>query len=182
MPYVYSIEEKVHGDNLFNVWGKLDKQQREQCLSELINILKTLHNEPVLCDDAINKVLTKYDDGLNKIANAGILPSKKVLYLEELRQVLLTYFSDARLGLIHGDIHFNNIIYTENGLRLIDFENCEAAPLDKEFDSIARMTRNPNSYIKPTLQSLVDPKDYECIMPFIIERYPEICHSAQFYN
>ena len=67
-------------------------------------------------------------------------------------------------------------------MKLIDYENCEVAPLDKEFDPIARMVRNPNSYIKLTMQSSVNPKDYEHIMPFIISYYPEVCHNPNFEN
>ena len=102
--------------------------------------------------------------------------------MRELRNILTSYFENASFGFAHGDIHFNNIIYSDDGLKLIDFECYDIAPLDKEFDTIYRMVRKPNSFIKKGLQSTVNPKDYEKIMSYIIQCYPEICQSDNFKN
>jgi len=124
----------------------------------------------------------KYDDYLNITIISNILSSEKVQYLSELRHIFHMYFEDAVFGFIHGDLQFNNIIYSSDGLKLIDFECYDVAPLDKEFDSISRMVRNPNSFIKKTSQSPVEPKDFEEILPLIIQYYPEVCQENNFDN
>lgn len=182
IPYIYTVEEKINGDNLFNVWGILDEKERQQCLNDLVQILKTLHKSIEIESVNIDSFISKYDDYLNRILTSNILSSDKINYLKELRKSFSIYFENTNFGFTHGDIHFNNIIYSANGLKLIDFECYDIAPLDKDFDSINRMVRNPNSLIKKGLQSPVNPKDYENIMTFFVQHYPEVCQKHNFEN
>lgn len=182
IPFIYTIEEKINGNNLFNVWGNLDETQREHCLNELVQILKKIHKPTKQKNEAIANILLKYDEYLSRLKLSSLLLPDQVGYLNELRNVLTFYFENASFGFTHGDIHFNNIIYSEEGLRLIDFECYDIAPLDKDFDSINRMVRNPNSLLKKGLQSSVNPKDYERIIPYLIKNYPEVCKKDNFEN
>lgn len=182
IPYIYTIEEKINGDNLFNTWGNLDENAREKCLHELVEILKILH-KPITNESAnIDNLLAKYDFYLERLKKSRMLPSQKIEYLNLLKNSIPPYFRDAKFGYIHGDIHFNNLIYCADGLKLIDFECYDKGPLDKDFDSINRMARNPNSLIKKGLQSPVNPDDYMTIMPFLKQHYPEICGNINFDN
>ncbi len=182
IPYIYTVEEKIDGDNLFNIWENLDKKSRENCLLELVKILRTLH-KPIKVEDAnVDYVIVKYNTYLEKIKKSNILPTKKIEYLNLLKIIIPSYFNDAKFGYIHGDIHFNNLIYCSDGLKLIDFECYDKGPLDKDFDSINRMVRNPNSLIKKGLQSFVNPDDYTTIMPFLKQHYQEICGNINFDN
>lgn len=99
-----------------------------------------------------------------------------------LRASLPFYFENAKFRYIHGDIHFNNLIYSSSGWKWIDFEYYDVGPIDKDFDSINKMVRNPNSLIKKGLQNSVNPEDYSKIMSFLREQYPEICQNSNFDN
>ena len=68
IPYIYTIEEKINGNNLFNVWGNLNGIQREQCLNELVQILKKIHKPTDQKNEAIANILLKYDEYLNTYA------------------------------------------------------------------------------------------------------------------
>lgn len=182
IPYIYTVEEKAQGINLFDIWKNLNQTDREQCLLELINIMKLIHQPIGIKEEPKLKILSKYDDFLDSLTKANLLSSDKIRYLNILRMYLPIYFENADYGLVHGDIHFNNILYSENGLKLIDFECYEQAPLDKEFDSIRRMVRNPNSLIKKGVQDFVNPDDYKDIMPFLVHHYPEVCKKEGFDN
>ncbi|MBE6153598.1 MAG: hypothetical protein E7166_05180 [Firmicutes bacterium] len=182
IPYIYTIEEKISGNNLFNVWGSLNESQREHCLNKLVQILKKIHKPTEQKNEAIANMLLKYDEYLNSIKLSKIISSDKIYYLSELRNIFASYFENASFGFTHGDIHFNNIIYSDDGLKLIDFECCGIAPLDKDFDSINRMVRNPNNLIKKGLQSPVNPKDYDKIMYYLVQYYPEVCQVENFEN
>lgn len=182
IPYIYTVEEKINGNNLFNVWGNLNGIQREQSLNELVQILKKIHKPTDQKNEAIANILLKYDEYLNRLKSSNLLSVDKICYLSELRNILPFYFENACFGFTHGDIHFNNVIYSDEGLKLIDFECYDITPLDKDFDSINRMVRNPNSLIKKGLQSSVNPKDYEKIMYYLIQHYPEVCQMDNFEN
>ena len=72
---------------------------------------------------------------------------EKIVYLQKLKNVIYTLFKDTKVGLIHGDLHFNNVLLNNrNEIVLIDFENIEKSFIEKEFDPISRMSRNPNSF------------------------------------
>lgn len=182
VPYIYTVEEKIDGDNLFNIWGNLDEKSKEKCLLELVKILRALHKPIKFEDVKIDNLIAKYNTYLEKISKSNILPTEKIEYLNLLQKVMPLYFNDANFGYIHGDIHFNNLIYCADGLKLIDFECYDKGPLDKDFDSINRMIRNPNGLIKKGLQSFVNPDDYTTIMPFLKQHYPEICGNINFDN
>ena len=122
------------GNNLFNVWCDLNETQREGCLNELVQILRKIHKPTEQKNEVIANMLLKYDEYLNRLKLSNLLSSDKIYYLNELRNTLTFYFENANFGFTHGDIHFNNIIYSDDGLKLIDFECYDIAPLDKEFD------------------------------------------------
>ena len=182
IPYIYTIEEKINGDNLFNTWRIMDERLREKCLQELVEILKTLHR-PIEVEDAnIDGLISIYNSYLKRIEKINILSTNKIKYLNLLRDSIPLYFKDAKFGYIHGDIHFNNLIYCNDGLKLIDFECYDKGFLDKDFDSINRMVRNPNSFIKKGLQIPVNPDDYLNIMFLLKQYYQEICGNINFDN
>lgn len=182
IPYIYTIEEKIKGYNLFNVWSNLNEIQREQCLNELVQILKKIHKPTREKEKALANIILRYDEYLNKLKLSNIISSDKIYYLTELRDILILYLENASFGFVHGDIHFNNLIYSGDGLKLIDFECYDVAPLDMDFDSINRMIRNPNSFIKKGLQLSVNPDDYKKIKPYLIRHYPEVCQCDNFEN
>ena len=182
IPYIYTVEEKIAGENLFSIWGNLSESQREEILIQLIEILKILH-KPIAEDfnlKRVNDLLDKYNFYLKRLNEADLISQEKINYLRFLSTQIAGYFEDAKFGYIHGDIHFNNLIYSNGELKLIDYECYDIGPLDKEFDSINRMVRNPNSLIKMGFQEQVNPIDYIKIMPFLREKYSESCCADNF--
>jgi len=182
VPYMYTIEEKINGANLFDIWGEMSCVTREECLSNLIEIMKNIHQLNECEDIVLNKLIGQFEGNINKLFEKGLLPKEKIEYLNYLKTKLPLYFENAKFGFIHGDIHFNNLILTNNGLKLIDYECYGMGVLDKDFDSINRMVRNPNSLIKKGIQNQVDSSDYKAIMPFLVENYPEVCSNSDFDN
>ena len=182
VPYMYTIEEKINGANLFDIWGEMSYVTREECLSNLIKIMRNIHQLNECEDIVLNKLIGQFEGNINKLFEKGLLPKEKIEYLNYLKTKLPLYFENAKFGFIHGDIHFNNLILTNNGLKLIDYECYGMGVLDKDFDSINRMVRNPNSLIKKGIQNQVDSSDYKAIMPFLVENYPEVCSNSDFDN
>ncbi len=174
LPYIYTIETKQKGQNLFEVWPHLTKEEKEETLRELLSIIKTLHKEASPNPEELTNLFNTY---LSNAINAQVLKPNQVNQLQSLSERILPYFKDTKFGFIHGDIHFNNIIYTDQGLKLIDFEASTIAPLDKEFDTLFRMVRDPDSF-SPNQKK----EDYEGVIDFFIENYPEVCQEENFQN
>lgn len=183
IPYVYTIEKKIIGKNLFEIWTDLNATERERILFELIKVLKKIH-KPV--DDEkynIGSLIDEFDRNLERCIVNNIFSRDEIEYLKTLEGAMPQYLNDVKIGYIHGDVHFDNIIISHDGLKLIDFECYSPAPLDKEFDSINRMIRNPSSFIvDDSLNLHYNKRDFKTIMNIFKELYPEVCKNKNFDN
>lgn len=181
-PYIYMIEEKIKGKNLFNVWDFLDEKEQEKIIVELANIMKIIHSTKEHNVNPLTNLLNKYDTYLNKLIKDNKINSEQIEYLLKLRENINKYFNDSIIGNIHDDFHFNNIIYFNGEIKIIDFECYKTSFIDKDLDSLFRMSRNPNSLIKKDYQLKVDPKKYTRIIPLLEELMPEISKQPNYKN
>lgn len=176
-PYVYYLEEKINGESLLLKWPLLKESEKEYILNQLLNNLEKLHlidYASVLEDNPLTSLLKEYNDYLNKIIIANILPNEKIQYLQELKKIIPNLFDQAKTGFIHGDLHFNNILVNDKKeIVLIDFENIRESFVEKEFDPINRMARNPNSF-NTNSKIVINSFDFRYIMSFIKNNISEI--------
>lgn len=184
IPYVFIVEEKISGNNLFKVWKQLELEEKKIIISKLTDILKQIHTNKIDEDYSSFELINHYRLYFEKCKKENIFLKEEIDYLNLLESVLPFYLRNAKCGCIHGDIHFDNVILTqEKELKIIDFECYGMAPIDKEFDSINRMIRNPNSFLSRQEKSIqYDKKDYSMIMDFFKLFYPSICADKDFEN
>ena len=181
IPYIYTIEEKINGKLLFDIWGNLSNKERIEYLNQLLVILKSIHKTVNNIDGYASNLANTYSNYLQRCKILEVFNNQELEYLSALKEIILNSFDNAKMGYIHGDIHFNNIIVDEDKLKLIDFENYNKAPIDLEFDSIYRMVRNPNSFVQNGESSkYFNPKDYPMIIDFFKKSYPNICQQDGF--
>lgn len=175
VPYIFSLETKVSGELLLHKWSDLSNSDQEYVLNQLFEILEIIHSQKNDNIDCINGLLDEYNRYLNKIIDNKLLNNDKIKYLQEIKLLIPTLFENARTGLIHGDLHFNNIIIDSNKeLSIIDFEKLKTSYIDREYDPINRMVRNPNSFVNNGLNGLLVPKKFECILEYIKKHSNEI--------
>ena len=181
IPYVYTIEENIKGKNLFEVWGVLSDEKRDEAFDELISILKGI-NSIVDVDTSlfIRKLEDEFERYFDAVVKVKILNNDQLKHLKKIKETIKIYFKNAKCGFIHGDLHFNNIIYSEGQIKIIDFENFGLSFVDREFDSINRMIRNPNSFIKKGQQEKVNECDYKSMMGEFEKRYSSVCSLDNF--
>lgn len=176
-PFVYYLEEKIDGESLLLKWPLLKKCEKEVILKQLLKYLEELHTYKYIRkfkNSALSSLIDTYDKYMNEIIESDILTDKKIAYLQELKNVIYTLFKDAKVGLIHGDLHFNNVLLNNrNEIVLIDFENIEKSFIEKEFDPISRMSRNPNSFNSNSKIQL-NSSNFNDIMNFIKTNIVEI--------
>lgn len=179
VPYVYHMEGLISGDTLMSKWNELSSKEKEKLLDQLLSIVEDLHSMKL--DDRYDYYLTatidEYDAYLEKVVKKGILTTDRIEYLEELKECIPQLFENAQQGLIHGDLIFNNIIIDSNKkLTLIDFERIKNSYLDREFDPINRMSRNPNSFLKDD-EKRVDVEQFSNIMQYIKSHFNEVTNE-----
>lgn len=177
VPYLYTVEEKIQGKTLFAHWGNMSEAERYRVLAKLVSILKKIHSKPCESEFDPFTMVCKFNYDIAKCEEMGIFDKDQLKYLRDLRDSFSYYLNGARSGYIHGDIHFDNVVMSPEGLKLIDFEMYGVHMLDKEFDEINRMCAAPESF---TTRDGINERDYRGIMPNLEALYPEICDEAKF--
>lgn len=112
---------------------------------------------------------------LNRIVDNNLINKEKVKYLYELKLIVPSLFENAKIGLIRGDLQFNNIIISpSNDLSIIDFEKIKISYLDREYDPINRMIRNPNSFVNNGINGTLDQRNFKYILEYLKQHIDEI--------
>lgn len=170
IPYLYYLERKINGKSLLLKWPLLKENEKYQILIQLLENLEKLHSldyNSNFNNNCLDSLLQEYDNYLNKIIDSNILNKEKIYYLYELKNIIPKLLEGAKTGLIHGDLHFNNIlINSANKISIIDFERLNFSFVEREFDPINRMSRNPNSF-NPNSKIVLADYDFRNIMNFI---------------
>ncbi len=179
-PYVFYLERKINGESLLLKWPLLKENEKQQILVQLLEKLEKLHSldyNSRFDNNCLDLILKEYDNYLNKIIESNILNKEKIYYLYELKNIIPKLFEGAKTGLIHGDLHFNNILVNANNeISIIDFEKIKRSFVERELDPINRMSRNPNSFNTNSEIILTD-YDFRNIMNFIKNNFETISND-----
>lgn len=181
-PYVYYLERKINGESLLLKWPLLKESEKQQILVQLLEKLDKIHSldyNSHFDDNCLDLLLKEYDNYLNKIIYSNILNKEKIHYLYELKNIIPNLLEGAKTGLIHGDLHFNNILVNDdNKISIIDFEKIKRSFIERELDPINRMSRNPNSF-NTNSKIILTAYDFRNIMNFIKNNF-EVINGAKF--
>lgn len=171
IPYLYEILEKINGKPLYSIWHMLTTEEREQTIKELCNILKNFHKNKKEKYNWNNYISKQFDNYYNK----KLFTKNEQLLIEKAHNKFSKYLNiDVPFVLTHNDIHFDNIIKTNTGLRIIDFERSMVAPIDFELDILTRMIRNPLKFANEDDENNIDIKHYKMIPVYLEKYYKEI--------
>lgn len=92
------------------------------------------------------------------------------------------YLDSNDFVLIHNDLHFDNIFYNDDKIKLIDFERSMYAPRDFELDILYRMIRKPWKFASEETERYTDSSDYTNIMLYIEKYYPELVSDPNLHQ
>lgn len=166
IPYTYEIIEKVPGKTIYEIWYQRSEEERDHLVKQIVEAIHYLHKQPV-----------KFFNW-NKKIKEELLKYKEIEGLEECIFSLVTscdiYFSHNKFGLIHGDLHFDNILYTGTEIKLIDFESVQVAPIDYDFRIIFQMREKPWKWASIRTDMKTIELDYENIMELFVNNYKEL--------
>lgn len=172
IPYVYEIIEQVPGKTLYYFWYKMTESEREDAIKELISIVKELHSPKA---EPFNWASTIKDKVKENIGN-----SKELFTEEEYKRIKKSlelydeYLKDNKFAFIHNDLHFDNIIYNNKNLTIIDFNDCLIAPIDFEFRQIYACQEKPWKWANIEMDPLQKPNDYKNIFNYVKKYYADL--------
>lgn len=182
VPFYYIIQKKIQGSNLYTLWSSLTNEERQRVLNNLLNCMKIIHSKKVEQVDYKNKIVGDYINYLNLIEKGAVLSKDKIAYLHKLKENI-TKYHPYKICLIHGDLQFNNIILLPDGnIKIIDFEDCEIAPIEKEFDALFRMSQYPHTFLQKDSHNNIDYQKFLEVKDFFEKNYHEVCKHKDFAN
>ncbi len=167
VPYYYEVLERIEGQTLYEVWYKLSQIERIKIVKSIVEIMKSLHNVKVDYFD-FKKYIKDKISSILKESNLN----------EEIFRNLLDkcnmYFEENKLGLVHRDLHFDNFIYNNGKLTLIDFERSMIGAIDYDFRILSRYKETPWLWANEKTDMLTIESDYQNLMDMFIDNYEEL--------
>lgn len=172
VPYYYEVIEKINGVTLYEVWYKISFIEREKIVKDIINILKKIHLLDIteLDNENINFKEWIKEQLISNIRKCDINNE----YINKLVDKCDIYFKDNKFGLIHNDLHFDNFIYNEDKISLIDFERWMIGPIDYDFKIINRYDETPWLWASFDTDMKTVEDDYKNIMDLFMANYEEL--------
>lgn len=182
VPYFYEIIEKLDGVSLYNVWHTFSESQREDIIRQLCDILKGIH---CVCAPAYDWVEYNKEQFLplfEKAQQMKLFTAEEEKLLETVYSMFNKYLVSDKFVLVHNDLHFDNLIYKDGKIKLIDFERAVNAPVDFELDIMYRMVRKPWKFASGETEDLTKPEDYESIMAYMGKYYSSLFDAPYIHQ
>ena len=167
IPYFYEIIERIEGKTLYEVWYKLSKEERYNAIMKIIDVLKSFHSIKV--EEYDFKEYIKNE--ISVILRDSDLSD---MIFSDLLSMCDVFFEENKFGLIHNDIHFDNFIYNNGEIRLIDFERYMVGSIDYDFKRLSRYNETPYLWASEETDMLTVESDYEDMIDIFLENYQEL--------
>lgn len=174
IPFLYEIIEKVKGVSLYSVWHTLSEHKREDIIKELCQIMKQIHSNKSTSYDWCKFMKEQFELSYKKVKQLHLFDIKEQALIEEATKNFDKYLLSNDFVLIHNDLHFDNIIYDNGIIKLIDFERSMYAPRDYELDILYRMIRKPWKFASEETEQYTNLNQYTNIMKYIEKYYEDI--------
>ena len=176
--YKYLIISKLNGKSLYSIWHTLTKDERENCVKQIARILKDFNNQNTdfLANDyKLLNWLQFFSNELKSKVKYLKEMGYNILYIETyISQVLPKILSQNYYGLVYNDAHFDNFIYNNGKLSLIDFDRVIVCPIDYEMLIFKTMCDNPKKFASEEDESKIKAEDYDGIYELFKNEYPEM--------
>ncbi len=180
--YTYLIISKVNGVGLYSIWHTLSYEQRVNCVKQIAKILKEFNkqNAEFLSDEY--KMTDWAENIKNKLKNVSNGLKKLTLDTKKLDRFINykvnNYFGENNFGLVYNDSHFDNFIYDNGKLSLIDFDRVVYAPIDYEMLIFKTMCDNPSKFASEEDEDKIIDSDYSNVYDSFKLYYKEMFNVA----
>lgn len=184
----WMITERLPGQVLSRCWPAMSREDRRSAIRQLAERLQQLHGyvlrEP-LPEVAIPQLLAssagpgsvdRLMSGLDAAQDLDHVDPVLVLRAKTLvRESLAALDPVPAETLIHGDIHFENVLWDgERITGLLDFEWARTAASDLELDVFLRFCAFPFLHVAEDYEQVTLPGDYAEVPGWLAQDYPEL--------
>lgn len=176
----YLIIKKLNGKSLYTIWHTLNEQKRKETIIQIANILNTFHKqkgdflaEKFIQTDWVTKWQKSFDLNIRILKNKGFDTS----FLEDFKNTRLTkIFEENKPCLVHNDAHFDNFLYDDGKIYIIDFDRVLYCSLDYELMVISMMVDNPKKFASEITEKFVVNDEYGSILDELK------AHATEMFN
>lgn len=182
IPYYYEIIEKVDGVSLYNVWHAFSEEQREDIIKQLCVAMKQIHSNTCDSYDWTKKISARFVVLYEEAKKINLFSVEEQKLIDYAFSKFERYLKSDDFVLIHNDLHFDNILFSNGKIKLIDFERSMYAPRDFELDIFYRMIRKPWKFASEEIERFTDSSHYTNIMQYIEKYYPELVNIPNLYQ
>lgn len=172
VPYVYEIMEKIHGKSLYYYWYKMNEDEREQTIKNIVDILKVIHKDAPSydwCSYIKTRITSNYEKVKTKFTN------EEQSIIEKSFAIYHKYLSENNFFVtIHNDLHFDNIIVSNDNLYLIDFNDTMNAPLDFDLRILYMCKSIPWRWANTEMDPYQKPEHYQNIDTYLKKYYTKL--------
>lgn len=174
----YLIISKVNGKSLYSVWHTLTNEERERVIVQIAGILKSFHSQRGEFLDDRDKTFDMLKDIKTKLSRR-IVDLKELGYNTSIIEKfidgeLCELFKENKYSLIYNDAHFDNFLYDNGKVNLIDFDRVRFASRDYEMLIFKTMCDNPSKFASEEDEDKIVDADYKNIYPIFKKEYPEM--------
>ncbi len=169
-------------------WSSMDRPTRRRIVHELGRAVKEIH-ETKLASETIDELAF---DPTSAFSIPHMLPASRLVdslqksrdlpwmdvglvdaLIEKTREVADAFKGSGSFGLVHGDLHFENVLVRDGNLTsVLDFEWCRPGPGEIDLDVLARFCEHPDLTVGGA--SKVDRDSYRPVLGWLNEGYPEL--------
>lgn len=182
----YLIISRVPGNTLYSIWHTLDNTTRKDIVHKIANILKRIHlvnadffDNTHRDTDWITMWNTRLNDRKQALIDMGYNVELLNMFIEN---NLETLFNENTFGLVYNDAHFDNFLYDNGTLYLIDFDRVRYCPIDYEMMIFKCMCDNPSKFASEVDDPNVKEEDYDMVYNTFKNSYPELFEIPNIEN
>ncbi|MBQ8749190.1 MAG: phosphotransferase [Clostridia bacterium] len=176
--FQYLIISKLAGNSLYSIWHTLSVKERQSCIKQIAQILKEFNKQDYsfLNDDYkdlnwANHIYKELNVKVEALTQMGINTVKIDSFISN---DLSELFAKNNFGLVYNDAHFDNFIYDNGKLSLIDFDRVRVCPIDFEMLIFKTMCDNPSKFASEEDEYKIKEEDYIGIYNQFKTEYPEM--------
>lgn len=177
IPYCYEIIEKVTGVSLYNIWHKFSEEEREEIIKQLCVAMKQFHSNTLEKYDWGNYLKEQFSLLYYKSKKLNIFNDEEQYLIDKAYSKFYRYLKSTDFVLVHNDLHFDNIFYSDGKIKIIDFERMMIAPKDFELDILFRMIKKPWKFASEETEQYTNSSDYANIKLYVEKYYPELINT-----
>jgi predicted Ser/Thr protein kinase len=173
---LYLIISKVKGKGLYSVWNTLNSDEKENCIKQIADTLKCFNKQNAeFLDDEYKMYdwnsfvigqLIRNIEGLN---NIGVDTNNISKFIEN-----NDLFNENIYGLVYNDAHFDNFIYYNGKIYLIDFDRVIYVPIDYEMMIFKTMCDNPSKFASEEDEDVVFDETFKEVYSWMKKYYSEL--------